>query len=90
MQSNEAVPRKLAALFAPQLKVLQADADAHAAALMAREPALSLDDLRDEVQRLRGEARAVRLMCTNAVRTGIYTCAAPAMRVFAHNLAWRC
>ena len=74
MRSNESAPEKLAALFEPHMHILHADADAIAEGLMKKEPALTLDDFQDVLEGYRKKASDVRLMCCNAVRTGIYRC----------------
>ena len=75
MRSNRAAPNKLAALFDSHLSVLAADAEARADALMMQQPPLTLDDFDGVLRGFREHAAAVRLMCANTVRTGVYACA---------------
>ena len=81
LQANREAPCRLAALFATHLPVLATDAEASAQELMARDPPLTLEDFNEVLRDYRRSAEAVRLLCADLVRTGIYACA-PAFLAF--------
>ena len=74
LRANQTAPERLAELFQQHMAVLEMDADAHASALMERDPPLTLDDFQDTLHGYHAKAEEARLMCCNTVRTGIYTC----------------
>ena len=74
MKSNQPATNKLADLFRPHMDILSVDAETVAAGLLAKDPPLSLEELQEELQGYEDHADAVRRMCANHVRTGVYTC----------------
>jgi hypothetical protein len=75
MKENQEAPLKLADLFRRHMGVLEADGEAYAASLMAKDPPPSLEELEKVLESYRNQSEDVRLMCADTVRTGVYSCA---------------
>nr|8GLV_Kg Chain Kg, DHC_N2 domain-containing protein [Chlamydomonas reinhardtii] len=73
MERNSVAPKRLAALFDEWMWLIGEEAAAAARAFSERQPEPSLSELQAEIERLRAAAAAVRVVCTDDVRTGIYT-----------------
>lgn len=74
MNSNREAPLQLCALFDQYMSRLAMDTDAYVTQLMSKTPLPSLEEFASIIDDLKNEAQAVRDMCANTVRTGIYSC----------------
>ncbi|GFR45764.1 hypothetical protein Agub_g7181 [Astrephomene gubernaculifera] len=72
MERNSLAPKRLAAMFEEWMWLIGDEAAAAVRAFCERQPEPSLTEFQAEIDRLRAAADAVRVICTDDVRTGIY------------------
>ncbi|KXZ48211.1 DHC-9 protein [Gonium pectorale] len=72
MERNAVAPKLLAAMFEDWMWLISEDAALAVRAFCERQPEPSLAEFQAEIDRLRAAADAVRVICTDDVRTGIY------------------
>eukprot|EP00878_Enallax_costatus_P013463 GHUV01014078.1.p1 GENE.GHUV01014078.1~~GHUV01014078.1.p1 ORF type:complete len:1340 (+),score=424.03 GHUV01014078.1:252-4271(+) len=75
LEANQAAPLELAALFEPYLYLLQLNPELYAYSFAEGAGGKDAPDLTKfgaEIERLQQAAQAVRLLCTESVRTGLY------------------
>jgi hypothetical protein len=70
MERNAVAPKRLAALFEEWMWLIGEDAANSVRAFCERSPEPRLSEFQEEIDRLRAAADAVRVICTDDVRTG--------------------
>ena len=73
MEGNSVAPRKLATLFDGFMYLVAMDKAKTVKGFCAKEPPPDLEAFKAEIDKYYEAARDIRLMCTNVVRTGIYS-----------------